>query len=155
MKTIEEVKYKVVNGTSYNVETNPTVVQLLEQARQSRARVQLYYGDAKTGRDWCECHDVRGTIGRSMGPIKIPLLVSEVTNDGGFGVLDSAIVRLKIGGKEVWRHEKYHQPQHTIKKAWEEFGDHDKNPFEVYADGKLVARFKTETKAKRYLDRIK
>lgn len=66
---------------------------LLERYRKSGEPLRLFFGDPKTGRDWLEENDVIGTIGRSMGPMKVPLLIT----DGGYGggaILCSNIIRI-------------------------------------------------------------
>lgn len=100
--------YKVCGGTYYNVDTPDTVIRWIEYARLLGLTVRLFYGDTKTGRDWMEENDVRGRISRSMGPVKIPILLATRRSIGGTGILDSRIVRLLIGGAEVYRHSTYH-----------------------------------------------
>ena len=67
--------YKVCNGTWYYEETDDEVIEVLENARLSGTRIRIYLGDKETGRDWGEVCDVTGYVGRSMGPIKIPILL--------------------------------------------------------------------------------
>ena len=66
-------KYQVINGTSFHMETDNAVIQVLCDALDTRGhgrssrRLRLYYGDVETGRDWEEVYEVTGYIGRSTG----------------------------------------------------------------------------------------
>lgn len=104
-----ETKYKVVNGTSYHNETSENVVNVLERCRMNNVRIVVDYGDVSTGQSWGERYDICGSIGRSMGIIKIPLLIKTKRSIGGGGILDHCIIRiLSSQGKEVlYSHPNY------------------------------------------------
>jgi hypothetical protein len=85
-------KYKVRNGTYYSHEASEQVIQVLEAVRASQTRIKLEYGDLKQGLVWDGCE--RGTIGRSMGPIHIPLLRKTARSLGGQALLESCIIRI-------------------------------------------------------------
>ena len=104
-----EKKYKIVNGTSYDERTSQKVIDILEQSRTNDLRIELDYGDVKTGKSWGETHDITGTIGRSTGTIKIPILVHNCRSVGGGGVLDDCIIRIRESkGKQVlYQHPNY------------------------------------------------
>jgi hypothetical protein len=89
------IKYKVVNGTSYHDETPDEVVRVLENARANRTRIVLDYGDVKTGESWGEVYDIAGYIGRSTGSIKVPLLIHNARSMGGGAILDHCIISIK------------------------------------------------------------
>lgn len=105
--------YKQMNGTSYHEETPDTLCRLLETLRESNARVRFHWGDTETGRDWGDQYDVAGRIGRSCGPVKIPILVHNSRSMGGTGILDHCIVRIqhanKRDGGDIYKHPEYHQ----------------------------------------------
>lgn len=111
------IKYKVVNGTAYHEETPDSIIQILEDARQDNrsTRLRFCFGDTTDGRDWGECCDTTGYIGRSTGNIKIPLLIKTINSTGGGGILDDCIVKVeqkKRGDRsyhEVYRHKQYHK----------------------------------------------
>ena len=86
--------YREVNGTSYKLETAPEVVNVLERVRLNHIRVELHYGDVQTGRDWNETYDVTGSLGRSTGPIKVPILLKTRRSSGGGAILDHCIVKI-------------------------------------------------------------
>lgn len=86
------IEYKIVKGTAYHVATPEVVVNLLEHARGNGLIVKIVYGDVKSGKPWGD-HPEIGTVGRSMGEIKIPLVVP--ANDiGGPAILSDSIVDL-------------------------------------------------------------
>lgn len=109
--------YKVSNGTWYDVETPNELIRVLDQAERSQTRCRFFLGDQETGYDWCEEHDTMGTIGRSMGEIKIPLLIASSRSYGGGALLTSSIVKVvtSSGGILLWKHPKYQKPSFEIK----------------------------------------
>ena len=109
MKTIND--YKVVNGTYFDNRTNDKVCSILANYVGCRyQRVRVFYGNTESGKDWCECYDVIGYIGRSCGSIKIPLLIPTKNSLGGGGILDHCIVKITIDKRVVYEHPKYHCP---------------------------------------------
>jgi len=111
------INYKIVNGTAYKVETPSRVIEVLEQSLNSNQRVRLFYGDAKTGRDWLEENDTIGSIGRSSGKIQIPLLIKNARSSGGGGLLDECIVKITIGKTTVYQNKKYKLGEIEIKES--------------------------------------
>lgn len=103
------------SGTYYRDTTPRPVIDALERARQNGARVRLFLGDSKTGKCWHEENDVCGTIGRSMGPIKVPLLIANSRSTGGGAILCDCIVRLLVNGQEAYRHPKFDNGVFTIR----------------------------------------
>ena len=115
-KLQEALGYQVVNGTSYHADTSKRVIDIIERARANSWRLRLYLGDAKTGRDWNEHYDVTGRIGRSSGPVKVPILLHNSQSIGGGAILDHCIVRIRHANKrdgkfDLYRHTKYHNPE--------------------------------------------
>lgn len=145
----EEDKYQVVNGTSYHKDTPKAVVNALERARSSGAHVRIYLGNQETGKSWHEESDVTGTLGRSTGPIKVPILLRTGRSSAGSALLDDSIVRLLVDGKEVYRHPKYKESEYKIEPVGDKHPDY---PFSVTIDGEEHARFKTKDKAQRWVD---
>ena len=85
--------YKVISGTSYDIRTPDEVVRVLENARANRTRLHVSLGHTdgpNAGLDWLEEFEAHGLIGRSMGPIKVPLLVANSRSLGGGALLDHA-----------------------------------------------------------------
>lgn len=104
MTDIVKMEYKVVNGTSYHIDTPDDLVQVLEQVRHSGQRVLLMYGNVQTGEIAHELMAERGTIGRSTGDVKIPLLVKTRRSLGGGAISDSSILRVLAspGNRVLW-----------------------------------------------------
>jgi hypothetical protein len=86
--------YKVCNGTYYNVDTKDTVIEKLENARISGRRIRVYYG--KDGNCWNDEFDTIGTIGRTTGQIKSPILIKNSRSYSGRPILTDCIVRMDV-----------------------------------------------------------
>lgn len=133
------------NGTTYNDKTPIELAELLEDARITRSRVRIWYGDTETGRDWLEENDITGRVGRSTGTEKIPLIVNNSRSMGGPGLLDHCIVKLAINKTVVWQHEKYQTPRFIPTK------EVATGMIKVYEGEKLHALFDNKEKAKRWI----
>ena len=88
------------SGTSYHAETPRIIIQVLERARKYHTRITVDYGDVKTGESWNECFDVTGYVGRSTGPVKVPLLVHNYRSMGGGSILDHCIISIRFANKK-------------------------------------------------------
>jgi hypothetical protein len=63
-------------GTYYHTSTPREVVDILDRAQGSRARLRMIFlGDAATGKAWSSEWRNIGTVGRSTGWLKVPLLI--------------------------------------------------------------------------------
>lgn len=124
------------SGTFYHAKTSRKVVDELEAARLLGKPVRIFYGDPLTGKDWLEEKDVEGKLGRSMGPLKVPGLVTRARFDL---IIDHCVVRLHVAGREVYRRPLYHQPALA-----EGPSGSDSKPYGVFDDGKIHAAFKTD-----------
>src|SRR5262249_11945879 len=103
------IHYQYVNGIYYHVETLDAVVQALERARATHQRIRVYYGDANTGRDWLEEHDVEGDVAISTGPLQVPLPICDSRSHGGGAMLDHCVVKVKwAAGGVLYQHPTYH-----------------------------------------------
>jgi len=150
--------YKVVDGTSYSIQTPDEVVQVLESLRLNRNRVHVSYGDVTTGRDWLE-ESTQGYIGRSTGSVKIPLLVHNARSSGGSALLDHCIVRIRMsaGGKVLYQHPAYHYGKMEtrfldIPRGLER--GQPKLTVAVYCDDKEQAAFEWLGAARNYLRKL-
>lgn len=140
-------EYKFINGTAYHVETSNRVINILENIRNSKKRVRIFYGDPKTGRDWLEEYDTIGYIGRSAGKIKIPLLIKNSRSIGGGGILDNCIIKITMNKKTIYQHPKYTLGELQIKKENENYA--------VYRDNENIANFETKKQAENYIKFLK
>lgn len=134
------IKYKVYNGTYYNFDTPDDVVRILDYAINNNVRIRVFYG-SDDGRDWMERYDTMGTVSRSCGPVKIPLLLRNSRSIGGASILDACIVKITIDKKTVYQAENYHLPDMDIQRSDDSFF------YELYADGKCVGAFDTKKQA--------
>ena len=150
--------FQVVNGTSYHVETPAAVIEVLERARQNRTRIHVSYGDAATGKDWLEEFDIAGYVGRSMGPVKVALLVANRRSTGGGAILDHCIVRIRLsaGGGILYQHPNYHFGNLAICPKAEPvtLPDGRTLKIDVIRDGQLHAAFESVEKARRWVHKL-
>lgn len=151
-------EYNVVNGTSYHVETPVAVIEVLERARHNRTRLHVSYGDRTSGLDWLEEFDTHGYIGRSMGPVKVPLLIANRRSLGGGAILDHCIVRIRssAGGRVLYQHSTYHFGNLAIRPKAEPVTLPDGRTLniDVFRDGELHASFESVEKARRWLHKF-
>lgn len=140
--------YNVVNDTSYHQDTPQAIIDVLEDVRKSNTRIRIFLGDVHTGRSWNEEWDVKGTIGRSMGPVKVPLLIPTAASHEGSAILDHCIIRIieTRSKKVLYTHPKFYTGEFIIN-----YGSEPGLPVEVFNDGKLLARFKTKEKAQKFI----
>ena len=166
--------YRVFDDTFYAADTPDDVIRVLHQARRSEQRIRVHYGyttqesaaehpelHGEVGRDWLEENDVEGTVGRSMGPIKIPLVIRSSRSTGGPGILTDCIVKITTTGKgrrTLYRHSAYHVKGdvtlHAIDETYGE-GEHTRRyRAEVRIAGETHARFADEAGARRWIARM-
>ena len=102
----------IVNGTHYHDKTPQDVIDVLERVRANQWRIRVHYGNPFTGQDWNESYDVSGRIGRSMGPVKVPLLIHNARSLGGPAMLDQHIVRIRFANKQHSNYDLYCHPRY-------------------------------------------
>lgn len=147
-------KYEVINGTYYDRGTPHDLVAVLEACRAERRRVRIFYCSQKDGCDLLEESDIIGVIGRSLGPIKVPLLVP-IGDDGGPQLMTSLIgvVQMVSSGFISYQRKDFYQPQ--MKSVPSEMKGYK---WEVHTKGRddadfsVHARLKTEQGMKRWLE---
>lgn len=143
------VRYRrLPSGTCYHANTPERVIEILEQFRQNQRRVRLFYGDTITGQAWHEEHDVIGRIGRSMGPIKVPLLI-EPGEIGGPAILDHCLIRIDTPRNVLYQHAAFRVGEVSLSA-----GELKGLPWEVLIDQVVQARFQSKNEACRYRDFI-
>lgn len=81
-----------LNETWHHPDALPAVCKVIDRCLNNGTRVRLFYGDTETGRDWGEENDVLGTIGRTTGPLKTPILVPKGEYSGTV-INESSIVK--------------------------------------------------------------
>jgi len=137
----------------FNDETSDKVKECLEHCYNSKLRIRIWYGDTKTGVSWMEEYETMGTIGRSTGQQKIPLLIKNSRSNGGGGILCHCIIRIDVisSKRTIYKHPLFNVPLLTVATN----NDNDtknKYPFIVLKNNGLQARFKSEKQAKNYID---
>ena len=137
---------------TFDNNTCSKVKTVLTECYNNQCRVRIWYGDTKTGLSWMDEYDVIGTIGRSTGKQKIPLLVKNSRSNGGGGILCHCIIRIDVIGsrRTIYRHPLFNVPMLTVVTN----NDNDtknKYPFIVLKDNELQARFKSRKSAYNYV----
>lgn len=141
-----QTTYQITDsGTAYHEDTPKEVVSILERIRENRTRVKFNFGDIKTGRDWNEENDTTGTVGRSSGNIKIPLLIKTSRSYGGGALLDHCILKITETktGRTLYKAANYMQSNFRIEPSDMQGYSHN-----LIIDGELYSRHKTERGAK-------
>ena len=146
---VDGKEYKVANGTYYHVDTNDNVISVLEHARLNKVRVRVFYG--KDGLSWLDEYDIIGTISRSTGSIKAPLLIKSSNSFGGGVVLTDCIIKITIDKDVVYRVPEYTEHVFNVVDS-----DIPAYPYAVTVDGKEhYARFTTKEKADNWIKFMK
>lgn len=116
-------------------------------AHSAGVRVRIFQGDANTGESWPEEWGVTGTIGRSMGPCKIPLLICNARSMGGGGLLSDCIVAMfnTRTGHAIYKHPSFNPGTWQVMPA--DIPDYCET---VTHNGAIHARFKKPGQALRY-----
>jgi hypothetical protein len=140
-------EYTEFNGLFFDVKTCEAVKRAIVHAYTHKLRIRVFYGDVTTGAAWADEWDIMGTVGRSTGSIKIPLLIQNSRAMGGGAVLDACIVAIKLtnGGGFLYRHATFNPGE------WREVPPVDPGYVDaVTRDGVIHAQFKKRGQAARY-----
>ena len=145
------------SGTYYSNETPDGAIRVLESLRGTHQRVKIYLGDRETGRDWMEESDKAGKIGRSSGPIKVPILLTTINSHGGGAILDDCIVKIvtspAASARVLYQHPSYHQPEMLVTNKGLE--DKPEYTHTVRIGGDVYSRHTSERSAKRLVALLK
>ena len=135
---------------SFNKKTPKAVKTALLRAKESGKRVRIWYGNAKTGKAWLEEYGVEGYVGNSTGPLKVAILCYNSRSTGGGAILDHCIVRIRFTrGGTLYCHPKFSMPELSIVKS-----DLPEYAVRVLVDGSTHARFKNESQARHWVNRM-
>ena len=129
------------------------LMDIINNYRSNDWRVRIWCGDIETGRAWNEEYAVTGTIGRSNGSIKIPLIIANKRSYGGLALNVGNIIRIDdIEDKRtIWKMDNFH-----VEKMEIELVNGSEYPFAVIQhkdDGTTqnIANFKKENQARNYI----
>jgi hypothetical protein len=143
----QSVRYRrLPSGTCYHADTPETVIAVLENHRRNQRKIRLFYGNSQTGQCWLDEYDVVGCIGRSTGPIKVPLLIPP-GDIGGPALLDHCLIRIDSPRKVLYQHDRFHVGEVTLVQ-----GRFKRLPWEVFVDQALQACFQAKRAAEHYID---
>ncbi|MBT9599298.1 MAG: hypothetical protein IV094_25220 [Vitreoscilla sp.] len=133
--------------TYFDPGTAPEAARVLERCRNEGNKVRLVLGDTATGESWLDEYDVVGTLGRSSGPLRVPLLIEE-GEDGGGAILTTCLLCVIDWrcSRALYRHPAYRVVDLAIAPS----GD-DQRPWAVRRREETVAQFDDIGKAAAYL----
>lgn len=133
--------------TYFDPGTHHKVASVLESRRQSGDKVRLILGSTTTGEPWLNEFDVVGTIGRSGGCLKVPLLMENGESYGG-AILTACVLSIIdwTSGRTLYRHPAYREPDLSLKPM-----DSTDLPWAVLHLNDVIAQFKDIGKAAAYL----
>jgi hypothetical protein len=137
--------------TWFDANTPLAVQSVLEKARKNDTVIRIYLGD-DSGRCWNEENDVIGTVGRSTGLMKVPLLVA-IGEYGGMAISTNRVIKIQdvSTGKTLYQHENFTLPNMTIRNIADTALLKKGYTHEVLFDDKVQANFKNVGKAAAYI----
>jgi len=100
--------YKKVGETYFKKETDEKIADLLNELIDSGQRVRIFYGDRRTGRDFCKRYDTIGYIRRTTGEVPQAILLKDKRGFDGVPIAEQNIVKITIRKKTVYQHPHYH-----------------------------------------------
>lgn len=138
-EVITESKYKKVGHLFCDKRTPSKVCTILNDCYNSGSLIKVYLGDTVTGKAWNEENDIIGTVGRTTGIYKVPLLVAP-GECGAPSLLDHCIVAIKdvMTGEYLYTHATFHTSVITIGPS--------KEPgykYSTFTDGEIYGNHKT------------
>lgn len=133
--------------TYFDPGTDTRAAKVLESCRTHERKIRLILGDTLTGEPWLEEHDVVGRIGRSIGTLKVPLLIEPSEHDGS-AILCACILAIVdwASGNFLYRHDAYREAELSIKPS----ADAERS-WDVLRHEEVVARFRDIGQAGAYL----
>jgi hypothetical protein len=132
-----------LNETWHHPDALPEVSKIIDRCIKNGTRVRLFYGDTNTGHEWGEENDVLGTIRRTTGPLKSPIMIPKGEHSGS-KILEHCLLKIMDADTHsvLWVHKHYQTPAFAITE------DHTpKLPFMATMNGQLKARFTSFAKA--------
>lgn len=104
---IEYNRLETMDGAHlcFHLDTPDDLCKLLVSLNYTRQRVLLVYGDVDTLVPWATSVPERGSIGRSSGSTKVPLLIKNAKSNGGEHILDHHVIEVREsrGARILWK----------------------------------------------------
>ncbi len=137
----------LTHSTYFDPGTDGKAAKVLESCRTGERKIRLILGDTRSGEPWLEEHDVVGRIGRSTGPLKVPLLI-EPGEHGGCAILCACLLAIVDwqSGDFLYRHATYREADLSIKPSADA-----ERPWDVLRRDEVVASFRDIGQAGAYL----
>ena len=152
--------YKEVKGFFFAENTPQEVCDAIVKAYEQKLKVRIYMGDVKTGRTWNKEHDITGTVGRSTGSIKVPLLIATSRSMGGGEIMTDCILRIRFAngygfGMDLYRADNYVQSTFKIIEL-SEYPQFAQGGYThgVIINGEFYSRHRTERAAKMLVSKL-
>ncbi len=146
-------------GAMFFTEDTPfDVIDVLKRAKYQGFRIRIHYGNRETGRSDLSEFEIMGTIGSSMGPLKVPLLIQRSYSMGGGAISTGRIVRIQsMSGKDLYRHPTFYVPDMRVVKRLEPLQQRRYGPLthEVWVDEEARGAFACEIRAKHWIEFMK
>lgn len=145
--------------TWYTSDTPADLIDILEHYRKTGDILRVFLGNTDTGADWAEDWAVVGTVSRSTGLMKVPLLCSEA-EDFSSSLQVNCIVRLidVASRREIYKLPNYIEPKLEIGEAKLDSSayDDEENAYGVWriestGEKTIVANFNSYGKAANYV----
>lgn len=144
-------------GDMFFTEDTPfDVIDVLKRAKYQGFRIRIHYGNRETGRSDLSEFEIMGTIGSSMGPLKVPLLIQRAYSMGGGAISTGRIVRIQsMSGKDLYRHPTFYVPSMRVVKRQEPLQQRNHFPpltHEVWVNEEAHAAFASEQRARMWIE---
>jgi hypothetical protein len=131
---------------AYKQGTPEVLINVLEVCRKAGTRIRFNFGDPETGKSWNEEHDTTGTIGLSRGhSARYPILLANSRSYAGGEIMTDRILQVKntFTGIILYTHPNFKPSNIEIKPS-----QHSDYKFELFIDGQIYSRHRSEKAAK-------
>jgi len=152
--TVNEKQYKVLDNTYFHLDTPDNLCALICELISKEIKIKVFLGDPKTGENWNEEHDTIGTIGKSTGTIKRPLLVPIRAYGGSALMTDRVVAIYTLKDRHNTRKCLYKCDKFKFSNIVIQEGNLPEYPYSVYIDGELYSNHKTERSAMLLLSKL-
>lgn len=123
-------------------DTTMEVANIVDFMYQTGKRYKIYSGCTETGRVFAEEYDTVGTVSKTTGELKIPILITRKGNHGGAAISTGSILAVKeVGSKHfMFKNKLFIQPTVEIKETKSVLSEYK---YETIFNGDLYSRHRT------------